>query len=372
MRDRLVRQASFKGLREDKPAREVVLEMPVPLQSAEETAKKSARRSAKAGHGEDANRRERGARGRSAKKLESTMPAQFNITHPEKVLDRASGLTKQALAEYYFAVAERMLPHVAGRPLSVLRCPEGSDKPCFFQKHVGRGLPEGVDSIAVPNRKTGKEEEFLTLNSAEGLVGLAQMGVLEVHPWGSRNEALDWPDRIVFDLDPDPAVPFPVLAAIARALRQRLEKFKPDSFLKSTGGKGLHVVAPVEPGHEWETIKRFAHALVLELEAQDPKLYITRASKAERRNRIFLDYLRNDREATSVAPFSPRARSGAPVAMTLKWSELEMGKMPAFRVADFAQWRKRLARDPWKDMLKVKQRLNAEALRAAESAMRRR
>jgi bifunctional non-homologous end joining protein LigD len=133
-----------------------------------------------------------------------------------------------------------------------------------------------------------------------------------------------------------------------------------------------HPVAPVEPEHEWETIKKFAHALVLEMETQNSKLYITKASKAERRNRIFLDYLRNDREATSVAPFSPRARSGAPVAMTLNWSELKAGKMPVLRVTDFADWRKRLARDPWKDMLKVKQRLNAEALRAAENAMRRR
>lgn len=300
------------------------------------------------------------------------MPAQFHITHPEKVLDRASGMTKQDLADYYFAVAGHMLPHVADRPLSVVRCPEGSDRPCFFQKHVGRGLPEGVDSIAVPNRKTGKREEFLTLSSAEGLVGLAQMGVLEVHPWGSRNEALDWPDRIVFDLDPDAAIPFPVLAETARALQKRLEEFNLASFLKSTGGKGLHVVAPVEPEHEWGTIKKFAHALVLEMEARQPDLYITRASKSERRNRIFLDYLRNDREATSVAPLSPRARSGAPVAMPLAWTELKSGEMPVYRVADFGDWRKRLARDPWKEMLKVKQRLNAQALRTAEDKMRRR
>lgn len=300
------------------------------------------------------------------------MPAAYSITHPDKVLDRESGLTKQALAEYYFAVSERMLPHVADRPLSVVRCPEGTDKPCFFQKHVGRGLPPGIGSIAVPNRKTGKEEEFLTLHSAEGLTGLAQMGVLEVHPWGARNEALDRPDRIVFDLDPDAAVPFSVLAETARTLRRRLESLKLDSFLKSTGGKGLHVVVPIEPEHEWSTIKNFAHALVLEMEARQPELYITKASKTERRNRIFLDYLRNDREATAVAPFSPRARSGGPVAMTLQWSELKTGRIPVFRVADFADWRPRLARDPWKEMPKLKQRLNAEALRAAEAATRRR
>jgi len=360
VRDRLVRQASFQGLREDSPAPKVMRETPAPLHAT------------KGDDGEGNGRRERGRQDRTVKKRESAMPAQFHITHPEKVLDRESGMTKQALAQYYFAVADRMLPHVAGRPLSVVRCPEGTGKPCFFQKHVGRGLPSGVDSIAVPNRKTGKEEEFLTLDSAEGLVGLAQMGVLEVHPWGSRNEALDWPDRIVFDLDPDAAIPFSVLAETARALKQRLEGFEVESFLKSTGGKGLHVVAPVEPEREWEAIKKFAHAVVLEMEARRPELYVTKASKWERKNRIFLDYLRNDREATSVAPFSPPARSGAPVAMTLAWSELKAGEMPVFRVADFDDWRRRLARDPWKEMPKVKQRLNAEALRAAAAESKKR
>jgi bifunctional non-homologous end joining protein LigD len=291
------------------------------------------------------------------------MLADFHITHPEKVLDHESGMTKQDLAAYYAAVAERMLPHVAGRPLSVVRCPEGSDQPCFYQKHVGRGMPAAVENITVPNRKTGKKEEYLTISSAEGLVGLAQMGVLEVHPWGSKNGSLDQPDRIVFDLDPDAAVPFSTLADTARSLRKRLQGLDLDSYLKSTGGKGLHVVVPIEPGADWKTIKSFAHALVLEMEAKQPELYITKASKSERRKRIFLDYLRNDREATSVAPFSPRARRGAPVAMTLNWNELKTGQLPAFHVMDLPKWRKRLASDPWKEMGKKKQRLNAEALR---------
>ena len=368
-RDGLVRQASFKGLREDKPAREVVKE--APAAPARQNGKKAAQHK-RAGHGVASKP------GRESAKEErgSTMPAQFSITHPDKVLDRESGMTKQALAEYYFAVAARMLPHVADRPLSVVRCPEGSDKPCFFQKHVGRGLPQGVSSIAVPNRKTGKKEDFLTVDSAEGLVGLAQMGVLEVHTWGSRNEALDRPDRIVFDLDPDPAVPFSTLAETARELRRRLGKFKLESFLKSTGGKGLHVVVPVKPDYPWETIKGFAHALVLEMETEQPELYITRASKAERSKRIFLDYLRNDRESTSIAPFSPRARSGIPVAVTLAWNELKDDRMPAFHVTDFPAWRARLKRDPWKEMETLKQRLNTEAQakaqRAAQGKLRRR
>jgi bifunctional non-homologous end joining protein LigD len=379
-RDGLVRQASFKGLREDKSAREVVREAPAAAKPEQ------SRRSAARGESNAARKIRASSRGDSRgpepKKKETrrketkrkTMPTELHLTHPEKILDKASGMTKQDLAEYYAAVAEWMLPQVAGRPLSVVRCPEGSDRPCFFQKHVGRGLPAGVDSIAVPNRKTGKEEEFLTLSSAEGLTSLAQIGVLEVHPWGSRNESLDRPDRIVFDLDPDATVPFSALAETARALRRRLKDFQLESYLKSTGGKGLHVVTPIAPEHEWETIKRFAHVLVLEMEAEQPELYITKASKAERKKRIFLDYLRNDRESTSVAPYSPRARSGAPVAMTLNWNELKTTRMPAFHVMDLADWRKRLARDPWKEVGKEKQKLNAEALRAAATLekMRRR
>jgi bifunctional non-homologous end joining protein LigD len=369
-RDGLVRQASFKGLREDKPAREVVKE--TPPAAVRPRGKKAARRKRGGrGVGSGLRRESSDEEGGNAMPVQSPITRQFSITHPDKVLDRDSGMTKQVLAAYYFTVAERMLPHVADRPLSVVRCPEGSEKPCFFQKHVGFGLAQGVGSIAVPNLKTGKKADYLTVDSAEGLVGLAQMGVLEVHTWGSRNQALDRPDRIVFDLDPDAAVPFSTLAETARDLRRRLGKLKLESFLKSTGGKGLHVVVPVEPKYPWETIKGFAHGLVLEMEAEHPELYITRASKAERSKRIFLDYLRNDREATSIAPFSPRARKGVPVAMTLGWNELKDDQRPVFHVTDLADWRSRLKRDPWKEMETLKQRLNTEAQAEAQRATQR-
>jgi bifunctional non-homologous end joining protein LigD len=288
----------------------------------------------------------------------------MTLTHPEKILDPASGMTKQMLAEYFVAVAERMLPHVADRPLSVVRCPEGSGKPCFFQKHIGRGLPPGVNSIAVPNRKTNEVEQYLTLNSAEGLVGMAQMGVLEIHPWGSCNERLDQPDRIVFDLDPDAAISWETLADSAEKLRARLKKLHLESFLKSTGGKGLHLVVPIEPELDWGPVKQFAHALVLEMEAEDGARYITKMTKAARTNKIYLDYLRNDRGSTSIAAFSPRARAGAPVAMPLDWKELRAPKRPQFHVTDFAEWKSRLKRDPWKAMTGLRQRLTAEILQA--------
>jgi bifunctional non-homologous end joining protein LigD len=336
-------------LREDKPPKEVVRESFANLNLIP--------------HAEPAKKRDLAPTEKHVREIK--VPAQLNITHPEKILDQQSGMTKGALAEYYLGVAKHILPHIADRPLSVVRCPEGSGKACFFQKHVGRGLPPGVESIPVPNRKTGATEEFLTLRTAEGLVGLAQIGVLEIHPWGSHNETLEQPDRIVFDLDPDAAIDWPTLAASADELRARLKKLGLASFLKSTGGKGLHIVVPIEPEHEWPEVKQFSHQVVLKMEAEQPSLYITKASKAARKNRIFLDYLRNDREATSVAPFSPRARSGAPVAMPFEWKELKSTTAPVFRVADFAQWRSRLDRDPWKEMAKTRQHLTEEILRAA-------
>jgi bifunctional non-homologous end joining protein LigD len=346
-RDDLVRQAAFKGLREDKPASEVVRELPA---SIEKTASKHSAGTRQASNLPPVSGRNEAIIG--------TM-----ITHPEKVLDEPSGMTKQALAEYYLAVADRLLPHVANRPLSVVRCPEGSGKPCFFQKHIGRGLPAGVKSQPVPNKKTGAVEHYLTLDSAEGLVGLAQMGVLEIHPWGSCNESLDTPDRIVFDLDPDGAIPWETLAASAHNLRQRLKKLGLESFLKNTGGKGLHIVVPTKPEVEWGPVKQFAHAIVLEMEVEDPALYISKMTKAARKGKIYLDYLRNDRGSTSIAPFSPRARRGVPVAMTLDWKELQAGAYPRFHVTDLSEWKARLRRDPWRAMTSTGQQLTADMLR---------
>ncbi len=286
----------------------------------------------------------------------------LTITHPDKVLDAESGMTKQDLAEYYQAVSGHMLPHISNRPLSVVRCPDGNSKPCFFQKHVGLGLSAGVNSVSIRNPKNGEKEDFLTVDSCEGLVGLAQMGVLEIHPWGAQNDSLDRPDRLVFDLDPDVAIDWPALAQTARDLRGRLKKLGLESFVKSTGGKGLHVVVPIEPEHEWPVVKDFAHRLVLDMEKEKPNLYVTTMTKASRKNRIYLDYLRNDRGSTSVAAYSPRARQGTPVAVPLRWNELDATKAPAFHVGDFDQWRARLRRDPWSDFLKVRQRLSGKAL----------
>ena len=342
-RDNLVRQAAFKGLREDKPAVEVTRESSVAQAPQEADAVEQKKKPSTLGQ-------------------QKTEMGGVKITHPEKILDAESGLTKRALAEYFEAVADNMLPHVADRPLSVVRCPDGNRKPCFFQKHTGVGTAHEVKSVSIRNRKNGEKEEFLTVDSVEGLIGLAQMGVLEVHTWGCRNESVDQPDRIVFDLDPDSAIKWEMLASTALEFRKRLNKVGLKSFLKGTGGKGLHVVAPIVPEYDWRTIKEFAHELVLQLEREQPKLYVTKMSLAARKGRIFLDYLRNDRESTSVAPYSPRARSGAPVSMPLKWDELKLGEMPKFHISDFQEWRSRLRKDPWKELLEVRQKLTSKAL----------
>ncbi len=220
--DNLVRQAAFKGLREDKPANEV------------------ARESATVTNGSKpgSSRRNGNAAPHTASGRGATGMTDLAITHPDKVLDAESGMTKQQLAEYYEAVAENMLPHIAGRPLSIVRCPDGNSKPCFFQKHVGFGMPAGIKTVSVRSRKSNKKEDYLTVDSSDGLVGLAQMGVLEIHTWGSRNESLDQPDRIVFDLDPDRAIQWKTLAETAREFKRRLAKMGSYEFFEEHRWKG--------------------------------------------------------------------------------------------------------------------------------------
>lgn len=280
------------------------------------------------------------------------------LTHPGKVLDTESGLTKQALADYYMTVAERMLPHISHRPVSLVRCPDGTKKSCFFQKHATDSLPASFERVDIRDKKTGELQPYITLSTKEALAALAQIGVLEIHPWGSCNTSLETPDRIVFDLDPDAAIVWRQLADTALEIRKRLSDAGLRSFLKTTGGKGLHVVAPILPEHDWQVVKSFAHNVVVEMEKDIPSLYLTTMSKAARKDKIFLDYLRNERGATAVAPYSPRARPGVTVSLPLSWKELESDVAPRFTVAGFAGWKARLRRDPWKEMLTLRQRLS--------------
>jgi bifunctional non-homologous end joining protein LigD len=399
--DGLVRHASFQGLREDKDPRDVVkedtapavkprrgrvaedsepeaegeseliaAEVPAPTAAANsepqppDPRKTASKRLAHSPDPHAARKVSAAAPARPSPPAKNNAPeivAGARLTHPDKILDESTGVTKRQLALYYEAIAPAMLPHIEGRPLSIVRCPDGSTRPCFFQKHAGQGLPPAVESTTVPDKKTGKPEEYITVATTGALVSLAQLGVLEVHPWGSRNGALEEPDRLIFDLDPDEALPWPRLVESARSIRSFLQELELESFVKTTGGKGLHLVVPIAPTIEWPRIKLFCRGVAAAIESSDPKLYLIKMTKAARKGRIFLDYLRNERGATAVAPYSPRARFGMRAAVPLDWDELDHG-MPTFAIANFDAWRPRLKHDPWSAMLKSRQTIRPEVL----------
>ncbi len=415
-RDGIVRQASFKGLREDKPPTEVGREQSQdvdaltaqaeaeispadkssePSQDRETSAtadqtsatRKPKKKAAKAAAAQPAKpaadqeakpavkkpRKPKAATADADTSRENApvpLPAGFRLTHPDKVLDAESGLTKRTLIEYYAATANRILPQISDRPLSIVRCPNGTSAKCFFQKHVKAGLPEDVGSIEIADKRSGVPEPYITLSTPKALLEIAQMSVMELHPWGSKNGDYEHPDRLIFDLDPDAAIAWPTLAETAEKVRLVLQTIGLRSFLKSTGGKGLHIVAPIEPDYDWQMLKEFAHAFVLAMELENPKLYLTKMSKAARKDRIYLDYLRNERGATAVAPWSPRNRSGVPVSLPMAWSDLQKPAPPHLRVAEFKNWLPQLPDDPWKDLPHVRQKLTQEAVDAITEAAR--
>lgn len=325
----LLRQASYKGLREDKEAGAV---MPEP-QPAASQRKRSAPRARR-----DSN---------------SAVVSGVTITNAQKELWPAdaghAAVTKIGLARYYESAAARILPHITGRPLSIVRAPDGIDGQRFFQRHAPPGTSEHVRPIKVE----GESKPFLAVDSIEGLVALAQAAVLEIHPWGSKKNDPEIPARIVFDLDPAPDVPFDQVVQAAKRMRVRLEECGLAPFLKTTGGKGLHVVvaitgSPRKPA-TWPEAKDFARSLCEAVARHDPDLYTTNMSKRARGGKIFLDYLRNDRMATAVAPWSPRARPHAPIALPLAWKELRTSVDPSrFTVLDATKLLRRA--DPWKDL----------------------
>lgn len=341
--DGLIRQSAFQGLREDKPAAEVVRERSISQSQAKLD--------------EDVTLAHNSGSG----KTKTSSAFNYKLTHPDRVIDTESGLAKQQLAEYYFEIAQHILPHVKGRPLSIIRCPNGSGSKCFFQRHLNSSLPKGVGGVDVPNKDGKGVETYITLSSAEALVGLAQMNVIELHPWGSKNDDIEHPDRLIFDLDPDPTISWPNLRDAALEVRERLKKVGLESFVKVTGGKGLHIVAPVAPQHDWPAVKAFAHAFVLKMEAENPRLYLTKMTKAARKEKIYLDYLRNERGATAVAPYSPRARAGITASVPLAWSELKASSLPQFRVVDFSSWKSRVKKDPWAELAAVAQALSIQS-----------
>ncbi|MBI3296994.1 MAG: DNA ligase D [Elusimicrobia bacterium] len=293
----LVRQASFKGLREDKPAAEVTREGAAP-----------------------------------------------RVSNPGRVLFPESGLTKGELFAWYELAAPRMLPHLARRPLMLLRCPSGRGR-CFYQKHAEGAFPEAVREVDI-REKDGSSGRYFYVDDAAGLLALAQLGTIELHPWGALASDVERPERLIIDLDPAPGLPWPAMVRAAGEVRRGLEVLGLRSFLKTTGGKGLHIVAPLVPGATWPEVKRFASSFAAGLARAKPESYTDKPAKSARRGRIFVDYLRNERGATAVAPYSVRALSGAPVSMPISWGELTPSlRSDHFHLRDAASRLK--GTDPW-------------------------
>jgi bifunctional non-homologous end joining protein LigD len=267
------------------------------------------------------------------------------LTHPDRVLYRAQGITKAELALYYAQVAERMLPHLADRPLMLVRCPEGADRTCFHQKHPKDSTSRAIHRVRI--REKSGTREHMTVDDAEGLIALVQIGALELHTWGSRATDLEHPDQLTFDLDPDEGLPWSRVTETALALRERLLAHDLPSYLKTTGGKGLHVVVPIAPRSEWPAVKEFCKAFVDAWVREAPTRYVANVSKAQRRGKILLDYLRNGRGATAVCAYSTRARSGAPVATPLAWNELERIDPQTLTIRSVPARIAAQKRDPW-------------------------
>lgn len=333
-RDGTLRHPSFQGLREDKDAKVVVKEEAI-------HAPKRA--------------------GAKPKKVVAENATQFTdniagikLTHPDKMLYPDSDMTKSDLAQYYEAVQEYIVPHLTGRPLTLYRCPNGWQKACFFQKAADPSARAVLKPVTVETSE-GKQE-YMTADSLAAIIKLVQMSVMEIHPWGSTRKVLERPDRLIFDLDPDDAVKWPKIVEAAGLLRTILEELELKCFLKTTGGKGLHIVVPIRPTVTWDEAKSFTKSVAELLARTFPDRFLATMSKAQRKNKIFIDYLRNAEGATAIGTYCARARFGAPVSTPITWDELNTEvRHEYFNIKNVPERLQR--KDPWKDFFEVKQSL---------------
>jgi bifunctional non-homologous end joining protein LigD len=317
--DKLLRQAAFKGIREDKVPEDVVLDEPW---------------------------NKMGTRAKD-------VPSDAKLTHPDRILWPEDGITKQGLAEFYADIAPWILPHVTGRVLSLVRCPGGVGKSCFYAKHIWEGADKSFEPVDV-----GEAEPMFAIRDLDGLLALVQSNVLEIHPWGSRVETLEQPDRIIFDLDPGDEVAWDEVIAAAIEIRDRLKALGLDSFVKTTGGKGLHVVSPITPDARWDRVKDFTKRFAEAMAADSSGKYLAVMTKSRRKGKIFIDYLRNGRGATAVGAYSTRARNGAAISAPLTWAELKTGiRANHFTMDNLRQRLSHRKRDPWAGFFTLKQKL---------------
>lgn len=341
--DGRLRHPRFRGMREDIPAGSVRREAPVPApDSGQEEADQR-------GWGSASSQRPRRRRG-------MVEIAGVRLSNPGRVLYPESGITKEELARYYATVADWILPHVTRRLLTLVRCPRGHEGDCFYQKHASPRFPGVIRRHGV--QESTKTRTYLSVAGIEGVVYLVQLGTLELHVWGSRVDRIERPDRMVMDLDPDPDLPWGRLVEAAVTLRDQLSQLGLESFVKTTGGKGLHVVVPLIRRHDWDEVKEFARAVAEEIVRGAPDRYTARVSKERRQGKIYVDYLRNARGATAVTAYSTRARAGATVSTPLAWAELEQGVRPDdFTVRSVPRRLEELGRDPWEGLASVRQSL---------------
>ena len=297
---------------------------------------------------------------RSAKgEADAPYVAGVRITHPGKLMFPELGLTKLDIANYHNAVARSMLPHVKGRPLTLVFCPTGVGAGCTYLRHSKVWGPRAIRRVKIQEKT--KIGEYMVVDTTEGLISLAQMNVLEIHTWNSTIDRLEQPDRIVLDLDPGQRVTWTRVIAGARKMRAILATLRLKAWIKTTGGRGLHIVLPIVPEHEWSDCLEFARALATLMAEQEPDKYTIDFRKVGRENKILIDYLRNNRTNTSICAFAVRAREGAPVSMPIDWADLKPSLNPArFTVTSVPSY---LARrlDPWRDYWRSKQRLKLPA-----------
>ena len=345
-----LRHPSYLGLRADKAAGDVVLEQAAPAPSALQAPPPKGEEGASPPPlGEVA-----------AKPTEGVAPPGPQLSNPDRVLFPESGITKRMLADYYAAVAPLILPEIANRPLSLVRCPQGRGKHCFFQKHDSGGFSDAVHKIDLHEITSEGDvrQPYLYLDSLEGLTSTVQMGTLELHIWGSHVPTEEKPDRLVFDLDPDEGLGFPAVIEGALDLRARLKAKGLESWPMLSGGKGVHVIVPIVPERDWAAVKAWCHDFARAAAAEQPTRYTATLAKKARAGRIFIDYLRNGRGATAIAPYSTRAREGAPVAAPIGWKELPAFTTgAAFRVKDAAELVKRAKSAALKGWARSDQRL---------------
>jgi bifunctional non-homologous end joining protein LigD len=350
----LLRHPSFLGLREDKPASKITREKAISMKGRAKTTRSTLA-------SRQMNRKTSAAKAAS----DSSIVAGVTITHPDRVLYPEMRLTKLDLARYYESVADWILPHVIDRPLTLVRCPRGRGKQCFYQKHIAGALPPGIREV--PIKEKSGTDQYLAIDDLPGLIALVQMGVLEFHPWPARADNVEAPDRLIFDLDPGEGISLADVIVATRELRERLAEIGLEAFLRTSGGKGFHVVAPLSRRNSWDELKQFAKAVADDMVRRAPDRYVATLSKAKRRGKIFVDYLRNQRGSTAVASYSTRARENAPVATPLASKELTARLKPDhFTVANVGQRLAKLKADPWADFSTVRQSLTKAMFAALE------